>query len=111
EKTPLIESQGKATVIKELLRGRQGRSMLVGDGMSDIAARPAVDWVVGFGGGGSRRRGAEEADGFFWSGSLAPVLPLALPCSGWRKLQNRGHQAVLEKGLALIEGGEVTFRR
>ncbi len=50
EETPLIESQGKADVVEYLLKGRYGRSMLIGDGMSDLAARPAVDLVVGFGG-------------------------------------------------------------
>jgi phosphoserine phosphatase len=110
EETPLIESQGKATVIRELLGGRAGRAMLVGDGMSDLAARPAVEWVVGFGGVVSRRKVAEEADVFIKCATLAPVLPLALPRKEWNDLQNLTHRSVLKKGLALIEAGQVTFR-
>lgn len=110
EETPLIESQGKATVIRELLAGRAGRAMLVGDGMSDIAARPAVDWVVGFGGVVSRRKVAEEADVFIKCATLAPVLPLALPRKAWNQMQTPIHGAVLKKGLALIEAGQVTFK-
>lgn len=110
EKTPLIESQGKADVVRELLKARRGRSMLVGDGMSDIAARPAVDWVVGFGGVVIRQKVAEAADVFIRSSSLAPVLPLALPQVAWGSLQTPSQQAVLKKGLALIEAGEVSFR-
>ncbi len=110
EETPLIESQGKATVIRELLAGRAGRAMLVGDGMSDLAARSAVEWVVGFGGVVSRRRVAEEADVFIKCPTLAPVLPLALPLKVWNDVQNSVHGAVLKKGLALIEVGQVTFK-
>lgn len=110
EETPLIESQGKATVIRALLAGRAGRAMLVGDGMSDLAARPAVEWVVGFGGVVSRRKVAEEADVFIKSPSLAPVLPLALPRKVWTNMQNPVFGTILKKGLALIETGQVTFK-
>jgi phosphoserine phosphatase len=110
EKTPLIESQGKAEVVQALLKERRGRSMLVGDGMSDIAARPAVDWVVGFGGVVTRQKVAGAADVFIKSSSLAPVLPLALPQEAWGRLKTPSQQAVLKKGLALIEAGEVIFR-
>ena len=40
---PLIKSAGKADVVRSLMGERQGKSMLIGDGMSDLAAQPAVD--------------------------------------------------------------------
>lgn len=111
EKTPLIESFGKAQIIRELLHGRTGRSMLVGDGMSDLAARPAVDLVVGFGGVVVRRGVAEGADVFIKANSLAPILPLALSKTEQSQLSDTDHEIVLNKGLSLINTGEVMFRR
>ncbi len=109
EETPLIESQGKADVVRELLNDRAGRSMLIGDGMSDLAAHPAVDAVIGFGGVITRQGVVEGADVFIKANSLAPVLPLALSQAEQEIVQNTSQQAVLEKGLALIETGEVIF--
>jgi phosphoserine phosphatase len=110
EDSPLIESQGKAQVIQELLQGRRGRAMLVGDGISDLVARSAVELMVGFGGVVARQCVVAEADVFIKSNSLAPVLPLALTQAEQNRLQNSPHQETLNKGLSLIEVGEVTFR-
>ncbi len=109
EETPLIESQGKADVIEALLQGRTGRAMLIGDGVSDLAARPAVDLVVGFGGVVTRQRVAAEADLFIKCNSLAPVLPLALSKNERAALSGAAYEAVLNKGLAMIEAGELVF--
>lgn len=111
EETPLIESHGKADVVTHLLAGREGRSMLVGDGMSDIAAKPVVDLVVGFGGVVTRQQVAREADVFITAASMAPVLPLALNARHRDRLRHTPHQSVIEKGMALIEGGGLIFNR
>lgn len=111
EETPLVESQGKAQVARQLLAGRVGRSMLVGDGMSDIAARPAVDAVVGFGGVVIRPQVAKLADIFITAPSLAPVLPLALNTQQRQYVLASPYRALLERGLAYIEGGGVVFNR
>jgi phosphoserine phosphatase len=110
EETPLIESHGKADVIRDLRQGRAGPAMLIGDGVSDLAARPAVNAVVGFGGVVSRRRVATEADIFIKVNSLAPVLPLALSQQERAALSNTIHETVLQKGLAMIRRGEVEFK-
>lgn len=110
KETPLIESQGKADVVQELLDGRTGRSLLVGDGISDIAAQPAVDLVLGFGGVVTRQGVFDSAEIFIKSKSLAPVVPLALNNSERAKLKDIAHQAVLNKGTALINAGEVVFK-
>jgi phosphoserine phosphatase len=110
EETPLIESQGKADVIKEILVGRAGRSMLVGDGISDLAARKAVDLVVGFGGVVMRQGVVREADVFIKVNSLASVLPLALAKPEQSSLQNTPHETVLVKGLSHLGSGKVIFR-
>lgn len=111
EATPLIESQGKAEVTRQLLGERVGRSLLVGDGMSDIAARPVVDLVVGFGGVVTRERVRDEADIFITANSLAPLVPLALAPAERAKLTSPVAQAVLAKGLEMIVAGEVIFKK
>lgn len=109
EDTPLVESEGKADVVQSLLADRSGRAMLIGDGMSDIAARPAVDCLVGFGGVVTRQGVAVQADIFIKSRSLAPVVPLATSQQEREKLLNSPHQRLLEKGQTLIESGDVAF--
>jgi len=111
EDTPLIESHGKADVVAEFLRHRAGRSLLVGDGMSDVAARSAVDLLVGFGGVVVRQGVLRAADIFIHCPSLAPVLALALSPAERDQLQNTPFQSVLQAGLACMAGGDVTFNR
>jgi len=111
EETPLIESHGKANVIRELLGKRAGRAMLIGDGVSDLAARPAVQAVIGFGGAVTRQRVVTEADVFIKANSLAPVLPLALSQNEQASLSSTPHASVLNTGLSFIEAGEVVFNK
>ena len=110
EESPLIESQGKAAVIADLRQGRSGRAMLIGDGVSDLAARPAVDIVVGFGGVVARQRVAAEVDIFIMANSLAPVLPLALSQQEQATLSTTSHKTVLQKGASMIMAGDVVFK-
>lgn len=110
EATPLVESQGKADVVRDLLQNRPGRSLLVGDGMSDLAARPAVDLVVGFGGVITRQNVLNEAELFIKSQTLAPILPLALSAHQQRQEKTTICKDLVAKGLACIESGEVIFR-
>lgn len=110
EETPLIQSHGKADVVKDLLAGKIGRSVLIGDGMSDLAARPAVDLVIGFGGVVTRQGVFAQAEIFIKANSLAPILPLTLSQPQQKNLFDTPHRPVLEKGIALIETGQVIFR-
>jgi phosphoserine phosphatase len=109
EETPLIESHGKAEVIRELLAGRTGRTLLIGDGVSDLAARPSVTWVVGFGGVVTRQRVENEADLFFKVNSLAPLLPLALSGGEQNSIAGTIHKTTLNKGRSIIQRGDVHF--
>ena len=107
--TPLIETQGKRTIIAEI-SGSEKRTMLVGDGISDLEARDAVKLFVGFGGAVRRERVAREAEVFIASGGLAPLVPLVLCREDAAKLSNNEHEAVLLRGFAAIERGQVQFR-
>ena len=77
EPGPLTTSKGKADIVRQLLAGRRGRSMLVGDGVGDLAAAPVVDLFVGFGGVVTRMPVVERAPVFVAGPGLAAVLPLA----------------------------------
>ncbi len=106
--TPLIETQGKRTIIAEI-SGSERRTMLVGDGITDLEARDAVKLFVGFGGVVRRERVALEAEVFVESGSLAPVIALALSREDVEKLRGSEHARVLGRGLELIEQRRVQF--
>ena len=107
---PLIQSAGKADVVRGLKGGRLGQSMLVGDGVSDLAARPAVDRFVGFGGVVARSAVRAEADMFITCPSLAPLLPLTLSAAEQRRLRQTCYSPLLQKGLSLIRNGAVIFK-
>lgn len=104
---PLSESRGKGRVIGQVRR-KPGRAVLVGDGISDLLARPAVELFVGFGGVVRREHVRVKADVYITATSLAPILPLAARAEEYAICQGTSHQAVFDRGLALIfEGGTV----
>jgi phosphoserine phosphatase len=111
EPTPLVEADGKSEVVREMLGDRFGRSMLIGDGVSDLAARGVVDVFVGFTGIIERPRVATESDVLITADSLAPVLGLALTESEQQALSSTVYHAVMEESLARIQAGEVIVRR
>jgi len=107
--TPLTETQGKRAVIAGLSADEK-RTMLVGDGITDLEARDAVMLFVGFGGVVRRERVAAEADVFIEARGLASIVPLALSSEQAAKLKGTEHAAVLKRGLEDIEQGRVRFR-
>jgi phosphoserine phosphatase len=106
--TPLTETQGKRHIIAEL-SGAEKRTMLVGDGITDLEARDAVKVFVGFGGVVSRDRVAAEADVFITARGLASIVPLALSNEQQEKLKGTEHAAVLLRGLDDVEQGLIKF--
>lgn len=73
--SPLACSGGKSEVIREWNLPR--RVLLVGDGATDLEARPAVDAFAAFLGVANRPEVAAGADFVIKRNSLAPVLRLA----------------------------------
>ncbi|RYE86124.1 MAG: HAD family hydrolase [Myxococcales bacterium] len=65
---PTSRSGGKPVVMEQLLAAGAGRPLvMVGDGMTDLEARPPADLAVGFGGVVVRERVRAEADWFVTS--------------------------------------------
>ncbi len=98
---PLTVSSGKPAIIQALAGNKHGRRLMVGDGASDLAARPVVDLFVGFGGVVARDKVKSGAEIFIETNSLAPILPLAVGPGGYARAINTPHQTVFERGLAL----------
>jgi phosphoserine phosphatase len=106
----LTASDGKGEIVSQLLGDQAGRSMLVGDGHSDLLAGRAVDLFVGFGGVVRRERVMTKAPVFIHSQSLAPVLALAAGPAGLRQLQDTPYRALAHTSAELIEGEGITFQ-
>jgi len=109
EPSPLIAQDGKARLL-EGFRAPGRRLMLVGDGITDLAAREAVHLFVGFGGVFPRPAVAEGADVYIRRPRLAPILPLALSPERARALRDTLAEETLREGLQAFRNGEARFR-
>ncbi len=74
----LARPGGKELVVRSILTRAKGKAAFVGDGVSDLEAKPAVDLFIGFGGVAVRDRVRDEADVFVQEPSLRAVLPYVL---------------------------------
>ena len=107
----LTISSGKAQIVRDLIGNQSGRSLLIGDGSSDLLAGDAVNLFVGFGGVVSREVVREKAPVYLGSRSLAPLLALAGGPAALRALRNwpMNYQTLSMKASYLIQQGVVTF--
>ena len=80
--SPLVRPDGKAQVCRGL--GGEGPIALVGDGVTDLAARDAGVFVIGFGGVAKRDAVIDGADVFVPGPALTAVLDHLLPSRAWR---------------------------
>lgn len=105
----LTISDGKAHIVQELLGTQNGRSLLIGDGSSDLLASRTVDLFVGFGGVIQRERVKKESPAFLHTTSLAPLLLLAAGPAAIRQVTDTPHEAVFQKAFNLINIGAIDF--
>ena len=76
--SPLARSGGKRTILERWLPELPRPVMLVGDGATDLEARPPADMFVAFAGVVERQVVIDAADVVVRAPSLAPVVVLAL---------------------------------
>jgi phosphoserine phosphatase len=95
----LAVSEGKKQIVRQMLGTQSGKSLLVGDGVSDLLAGEAVDLFVGFGGVAARPKVEAGSAVFIRSSGLAPVLPLAAGPSALARLREDSHRAVFREGI------------
>lgn len=109
DNAPLTVSDGKAQIVEQLLDGATGRSLLIGDGVSDLLAAPAVDLFVGFGGVIKRQRVHQEAPLFISSLSLAPLLAIAAGPASLRRLEDSSFRPLIKKVIDYVSDGAIEF--
>jgi phosphoserine phosphatase len=109
EQGSLTISDGKAEIVRELLAGQDGRSLLVGDGSSDLLASRAVDLFVGYGGVVQREKVLASAPVYLHSPSLAPLLAIAVGPFVLKQLASTPYKHYINKIQQLIEKGAITF--
>lgn len=109
EEGALTVSDGKAAIVRELLAGANGRSLLIGDGHSDLLAGTAVDLFAAYGGVAARPPVLNAAPVAVTSPSLAPVLALAAGPAGLRRLAGTPYDALGARALALSQAGAIQF--
>lgn len=64
DRSPLTRAGGKETVVRDVRARTKGKAAFVGDGASDLEAKPAVDLFIGFGGVRERAVVRENADAY-----------------------------------------------
>ena len=92
----LTMSGGKLTRIERWAVDRP--AMMVGDGTTDLEAKPVVDFFLAFAGVVERPNVVNAADAVVRANSLAPVLPLVLNAD---ELLHTSHHTLYERGVAL----------
>jgi phosphoserine phosphatase len=65
-------------VVRDIRARSHGKAALVGDGVSDLEAKPALDLFIGFGGVHTRPQVRDNADVFVSGPRLDAVLPYLL---------------------------------
>jgi phosphoserine phosphatase len=101
--SPLATAGGKRVAIEGWNVVRP--AMMVGDGSTDLEARPAVDMFVAFAGVVERPAVVNSADAVIRANSLAPLLPLVLHVD---ELVRTPHYPVFERGAALAAATTTT---
>lgn len=101
--SPLAATGGKRIAIERW--GVARPAMMVGDGSTDLEARPVVDLFVAFAGVVERPSVVNAGDVVIRANSLAPLLPLVVDVD---ELPMTLHRSVYHRGAALTAGGHVS---
>ena len=94
--SPLAATGGKRLAVERW--GINRPAVMVGDGSTDLEARPVVDLFVAFAGVVERPSVVNAADVVIRANSLAPLLPLILDVD---ELPTTTHRSVYHRGAAL----------
>ncbi len=97
--SPLAYAGGKRVVLERWAPGLPRPILMVGDGATDLEARPVVDAFVAFAGVVERPPVVQAADVVVRANTLAPILALALDGMPPRAAKAR---AVFDRGARLL---------
>jgi phosphoserine phosphatase len=101
-------TDGKAEVIRVNVTTK-GRRLLVGDGISDLAAADAVDLFVAYAGVVERTTVVDKAPVVITSRTISPVLALALGPERVKEMIGGSHDNVARACWDAIDGGALRF--
>ena len=73
--SPLTRNGGKETIVMNVRARSKGKAVFIGDGVTDLEAKAAVDLFIGFGGVKQRERVRGESDVYLTEPFLAGILP------------------------------------
>ena len=102
--SPLAAAQGKLRIVKAWGDALKRPVMLVGDGATDLEAKPAVDMFVAFAGVAARPKVMAGADAVITENSMAPVLALALD----HEPQREPARALYRRGTELLRAASTS---
>lgn len=74
-RSPLTRPGGKEIVVRDIRARSHGRAVFVGDGVSDLETKAAVDLFIGFGGVALRDRVRDGADSYVTDPDLRSLIP------------------------------------
>jgi len=74
--SPLTQPGGKEVIVRDVRARTKGKAAFIGDGVSDLEAKPAVDLFIGFGGVHTRARVRQNADVFIADLNELPAMLL-----------------------------------
>jgi phosphoserine phosphatase len=77
-RSPMTRSGGKEIVVMNVRSRTKGKAAFVGDGVTDLEAKPAVNLFIGFGGVKVREQVRSGADAFIAEPRLGAVVDLVL---------------------------------
>lgn len=78
-RSPLTRNGGKETIVMNVRARSKGNAVFIGDGITDLEAKPAVALFIGFGGVRHRERVCGEADVYLTEPRLTDVLRHIVP--------------------------------
>lgn len=100
--SPLVAAGGKRRVVEQWSAELRHPIMLVGDGATDLEAKPAVDLFVAFAGVAARPIVMAAADVVIRQNTMAPVLALALD----RAPAHEPARSLYHRGVALLQANQ-----
>ena len=103
--SPLARTGGKREIVGRWREETGGPLMMVGDGMTDLEAKPPADFFVAFAGIAERPAVVREADAVIRAPFLSPVLTLAL---GGVRPEDPRAQIVFDAGSAILHQASLT---
>lgn len=111
EPSPLTTADGKSVMVRELLEDQPGRSLLVGDGVSDLVAGGEVTCFIGFTGVVERPSVVAGADVLIAGTALSPLLGLALTASEQATLETTSYRSLIDDCRTRIAAGALIIQR